>query len=808
MLRQSAKTDGSGARDLVNDSPEPAVSTKQKRMETKTYCAYNVSRSRHLSPKVTVVDRADQPLTLMRLLIESLGFKAETSLWLNPVCGVPSLVKPFPFDLVYLDKDLKVLRAAELMPEVPFPVMGCEVTTALALPLRTLSSTGTQEGDRLVVCAEDELEQRLEEILSTEISDSTSSKTDEFCENECASTEAEQKSLPMREASEPVLALTTTQAGPQGLGFTVALTTRWQITNSTTSAAAPGNNQVKEDVPEVKAPTTAVDSVAELATENETAEVAPSVSAAESETEVAESTPVAEPAPIEAVESQSAEKVESPPVVETESRSNVAESVPSDQTESAEGPDELQVEAKPVAEETERLAVSAEIVADVANNARPEARKPVSEEAPVQPSVTAATMHGPSVTAEPTTAMPALHRDRSAEHKEVETPKRNSVEAPARSVFPANKRAPQKNKPEEQKPREPEEQNDREEEKKDHLGIRVIRWLNLEDPRPDRRSKKRYLMPGLFAYDAAATEAKAYEVRDVGPAGLYVKTPKRGKPGQLISLRLCCEDAKEKTSASSVKVQAQTVRSDKEGTVLSFVFPEAVEFEPWNRLHTRKSSETDAEYFVRELRLAKAFGFLRRICESATEQIRLALHERFSNKRLASATEIALQAEEMLSRCEETDIVAHPHVLMRILEEGSWAQDDWVRQMWAGLLATSCTADGQDTSNMALIDLLDKLTPIHLKVLAFACRKGAEAGASGELLANFTVYCSGDELVQVVGSNNLARIQQTIGHLAGYGLLAESARPSYVGAMEKIKTKATPTELGRRLHARCSGQRA
>ena len=807
MLRQSAKTDGSGARNPVNDPPESAVSTKQKRMETKTYCAYNVSRGQHLSPKVTVVDRADQPLTLMRLLIESLGFKAETSLWLNPLRGVPSFVKPFPFDLVYLDKDLKVLRAAELMPEVPFPVMDVEVTTALALPLRTLSSTGTQEGDRLVVCAEDELEQRLEEILGTELADSTSSKTDEFCENECASAEAEQESLPMREASEPVLALTTTQAGPQGLGFTVALTTRWQITNSTTSAAAPGNNQVKEDVPEEKAPSTAVDSVAALATENETAELAPSVSAAESETEVAESPPVAEPAPIEAVESQSAEKVESPSIVEAASRSvNAAESALSDQTESAEGPDELQVEAKPVAEETERLAVSAEIVADVANNAHPEARKPVSAETPVQPTVIAATRHEPSVSAEPTTAMPAHQRDRNTEHKEVETPKRKSVEAPAR--VPAKKRVPQKNKPEEQKPREPEEQNDQEEEKKGHLGIRVIRWLNLEDPPPDRRSNKRYLMPGLFAYDAAAIEAKAYEVRDVGPTGLYVKTPKRGKPGQLISLRLCCEDAKEKTSASSVKVQVQTVRSDKEGTVLSFVFPEGVEFKPWNRLHTRKSSETDAEYFVRELRLAKAFGFLHRICESAKEQIRLALHERFSNKRLASATEIALQAEEMLSRSEETDIVAHPHVLMRILEEGSWAQDDWVRQMWAGLLTTSCTTDGQDTSNMALIDLLDKLTPIHLKVLAFACRKGAEAGASGELLANFTVYCSGEELVQVVGSNNLARIQQTIGHLAGYGLLAESARPSYVGAMEKIKTKATPTELGRRLHARCSGQRA
>jgi hypothetical protein len=394
---------------------------------------------------------------------------------------------------------------------------------------------------------------------------------------------------------------------------------------------------------------------------------------------------------------------------------------------------------------------------------------------------------------------------RNAEPQTTETRKRISYEPPARPAAAVKKHFPQKKKAQRKKP-EPEQP---ENEKKDHLGIRVIRWLNLDDPPPDRRTKKRYLMPGLAAYDAAANQASAYEVRDVGPTGFYLKTPRRWRPGQLVSLTLCCEDAKERTSASSVKVEARTVRSDKEGTVLAFVFPEGVNFEPWKRLHTRKSSETDAEFFVRELRLAKAFGFLGRICEPATEQIKIALRERFSNKRVTSAAEIALNAEEVLSQCEEAgSMIAHPHMLMRILEDGSWADHDWVRHMWAGLLATSCTRDGQDTSNTIFIDLMNKLTPIHLKILAFVCRKHAEAVTSEESCPSLALYCSGDELVQVAGSNNLARTQQTIGQLANYGLLVESARPSYVGAMEKIKTKATPTALGLTLHARCSGQRA
>jgi hypothetical protein len=790
---------------------------RQEEMETKIYCAYNVSRDRHLSPKVAVVDKTDQPLTVMRLLVEGLGLKGDTSLWLAPLQGTPQLVRPFPFDLVYLDKNLRVVRAAELLPEVQFPEMAAEVTSALVLPLHTISATGTKAGDQLIVCAGDELEQRIEKMVSGATADSIRSKQvepasqsrieEKRIEDELVPIQVKPEPTPAPLASPPVFAPIATHTIPQGSGFTVALATNWQVTNSTAAVVAPGSIEAGEP----ERPVTAE---------------------------------AASDAPEKPDERASATEQNSP--------AEVSESGPAEQTKIARPQEVLQVQTQPNAQETETPATSFEIAVEASPGFPPEVAASVSPET----NVVVATDE-PRVEAEATAFMPvggAQGDEPKVDHlgssggescipqglkpanslavsgttqsppvvpfhktiyeapendgrKEAEIPKRKSVETTARPAVPAKRRAPQKTKSRGEKP-EPAKPEVQEEQKNDHLGIRVIRWLNLDDPLPDRRAKKRYLMPGLFAHDVAADKEKVHEVRDVSPAGLYLKTPRRWKPGQPISLTLCSEDAKAKTSASSVRVQARTVRSDKDGTVLSFMFPEGVEFEPWNRLHTRRANETDAEYFVRELRLALAFGFLRRICEPATEQISLALHERFSNKRLAGATEIALKAGELLSRYEDAGgLIAHPHVVTRILEEGSWAEDDWVRQMWAGLLATSCTPDGQDTSNTVLIDLLDKMTPIHLKVLAFACRKGEEVAASGESLASFTLYCSGDELVQVAGSNNLARIQQTIGHLAGYGLLVESARPSYVGAMEKIKTKTTPTALGLKLHARCNGQR-
>jgi hypothetical protein len=335
-----------------------------------------------------------------------------------------------------------------------------------------------------------------------------------------------------------------------------------------------------------------------------------------------------------------------------------------------------------------------------------------------------------------------------------------------------------------------------------------LRWLNLADPE-ERRAYTRLVSPGLVAYDANDTEAKPLEVGDVSPTGLYLRTREQWRPGDLISLTLAKKTASEKEYHSRVAVQAGAVRCGEDGVGLSFVLPGDVEFHPWNRVHTKRATETDGEYFVRELRTANALGFLRRICPPASDEMRLLLYERHSNKRVANAVTIALKAEELVARSGKAgSVVAHPDVVMRILEDGSWAEDEWIQQFWAGLLVTSCTMDGQDKSNLVFVDMLDKLTPIHLRILSAACRKGSEVVSAGESTSKLTLYFTTDELIAAAGTHSLSRIHQTIRHLSNFGLLTESARPSYIAATEKkVKTKTTPTSLGLEMYARCNGRR-
>lgn len=726
--------------------------------ETKNCRAYNATRGCIVSSKVVVSDCANQPLTILKLLVESLGFKAEAAIWLTPLSYAPQLMRPFPFDLVYLDKDFKVIQAAELHPQVSLPPYDERVATALVLPLRAISLSGTQIDDQLIVCAEEELEARIAEMATpaiTVVADPAIAEVPVLAIAEVVlltpvTPIAADNPVPVTTPSTPpvpklptfpfsgpaVAAPKVASAILRATGFTVASTTTWQITNSTMTPALP---EKVVEAAEKAAPRLGLSIVEVPETDVEPAVAAASI------------------VPPEQVVREADATVSNPALVA----------------------DRGQAELLPMVE----------VLADPEPTA--------SVEAVV---TTAGKAEGSSLPDATIRENAATQKKQKAQDP---TPHTRAASAPVAKVEIA-KKAPEKigaqAAVESKTPK-----NGSQDKKKDPFGM-LKRFLNAEDPLPERRTTTRLLSPGLVAYDATA--GNTCEVGDVSPTGLFVRTKERWHLGDLFSLTLQKKNATEREQHSRVVVQAGAVRNSADGVGLAFVLPENVEFLPWNRVHTKRSDETDGQYFVRELRIAKALGFLRRICPPAGEEIKQLLYERHSNKRVASAVAIALKAEELLAQNDKGEsTLAHPHLVVRILEDGSWAEDEWIQQRWAGLLASSCTADGQDKSNLVFVELFDKLTPIHLRILHAACQKGAELGSTAESASKVTLYCTADELIEAAGTHSLPRIQQTIGHLANFGLLAENNRPSYIHATERTKTKTTPTSLGLAMFTRCSGRR-
>src|SRR5450755_4551132 len=90
-------------------------------MDTKQYGVYNMTRESLLSSSVSVVDTNLAPLQLLKVLVEGLAVNNEMGLWLTPLTTIPTVPRISPFDLVYLDKDCRVVQGASLLPGVDFP---------------------------------------------------------------------------------------------------------------------------------------------------------------------------------------------------------------------------------------------------------------------------------------------------------------------------------------------------------------------------------------------------------------------------------------------------------------------------------------------------------------------------------------------------------------------------------------------------------------------------------------------------------------------------------------------------------------
>lgn len=133
-------------------------------MESPKYCVYNQTRESFLSLGVTV---ADITVEKLRAMIERLTIKTDSGLWMMPYRGIPSSKGLSPIDLLYLDKDYRVIQEVESFPTSSVEPLRDEAASALVLPAHTIYSSQTQPGDQLVICVADEMERRLERIAES-----------------------------------------------------------------------------------------------------------------------------------------------------------------------------------------------------------------------------------------------------------------------------------------------------------------------------------------------------------------------------------------------------------------------------------------------------------------------------------------------------------------------------------------------------------------------------------------------------------------------------------------------------------------
>jgi|HubBroStandDraft_1064217.scaffolds.fasta_scaffold44674_3 hypothetical protein len=128
-------------------------------MESRKLCAYNQTRECFLGLEV---DGADLSLAKLKDRIASLALKSGEGLWLSPFRGLPEWGIRVPLDLLYLDRECRVIDVVESYPVFRANAATAQPASVLALPTHSIYSSQTQPGDQLVLCVAEEMQQRLE----------------------------------------------------------------------------------------------------------------------------------------------------------------------------------------------------------------------------------------------------------------------------------------------------------------------------------------------------------------------------------------------------------------------------------------------------------------------------------------------------------------------------------------------------------------------------------------------------------------------------------------------------------------------
>ena len=210
----------------------------------------------------------------------------------------------------------------------------------------------------------------------------------------------------------------------------------------------------------------------------------------------------------------------------------------------------------------------------------------------------------------------------------------------------------------------------------------------------------------------------------------------------------------------------------------------------------------EAVKIVTEASVRQAEAFLTLICQPAAKEFGLLLKDQVKALRQANLVRIANKAEKKRNEKPEETVYAHPKVVMLACESGSWSSEDEVQEMWAGLIESACTEDGQDDSNLVFVQLLGQLTARQAKLIRHLCENSKlYQETNGWTFASMGEWNLG-ELTTAVGYETSDRFRTEVSHLRQLGLI-----DVWLSRREPGLVRCGPTALALELYVRCQGSR-
>ena len=322
-----------------------------------------------------------------------------------------------------------------------------------------------------------------------------------------------------------------------------------------------------------------------------------------------------------------------------------------------------------------------------------------------------------------------------------------------------------------------------------------------ETPRAERR-----IPSGFAARQRNDPASPSNIIRNISTTGVYVLTGERLPIGKLVPLIVQVEGAPEYSSHPQFCVQARVIRHGEDGMGLNFVLPESMDPNLWEVMLNNTVVLTQPKEIAFTFRMLGTILALCRLCRVDAHESILLLGGELDDTRTENAMAIVHGAEELLdANPAGENLHAHPKLVASLLKYGSWAHDDLTKQLWAGLLASSCSESGSDDSNQVYVDLLVGVTTSQCHIFFEACRRALAAGAGTGDRSVAPIVLPPDEMTRLTGLHDVSRIATDMAYLFNSGLIERNF--DFTSYIPMDNFDITPSSDGLKLYKLCKGDR-
>jgi Abortive infection alpha len=198
-------------------------------------------------------------------------------------------------------------------------------------------------------------------------------------------------------------------------------------------------------------------------------------------------------------------------------------------------------------------------------------------------------------------------------------------------------------------------------------------------------------------------------------------------------------------------------------------------------------------------------AFLARLCLPAAEELGFLLQDKVRNWRAANANRVAEKAEVAIRAKGLLEVVhAHPRIAGKILEAGSWEENDLISSMWAGLLVSACTEDGKDQSNLIHVNILQQLNANQALIIKTICERCKKTQVSSLIVPCEDLVMVTSEAVESFGYASEWEMDIDLDYIREIGLLQPEGG---IDAGNPESCNLTPSSLCINLYVRAQGFR-